>query len=39
MKLTSSLNRDTTFSANVDFMSGLVDDLRQHVEKNLQRRR
>lgn len=38
MKLTSSLNRDTTFSANVDFMSGLVDDLRQHVE-NLQRRR
>lgn len=33
MKLTSSLNRDPTFSANVTFMSGLVDDLRQHVEK------
>ncbi|SCY13719.1 carboxyl transferase domain-containing protein [Rhizobium sp. NFACC06-2] len=33
MKLTSRLNRDPAFAANVDFMSGLVDDLRQHVEK------
>ena len=33
MKLTSSLNRDPAFAANVEFMSGLVDDLRRHVEK------
>ena len=33
MKLTSSMNRDPAFAANVEFMSDLVADLRRQVEK------